>query len=181
MTLRTASAGIALVGALFAAGCQRDSATNQQQYPPAYNASSPDAVDPNAPPPPQAYQQQPVDGQPAPGQQGYAAPPAAAGNYGNTGSGARVVRREPAAAVQEQEPVRRTVSGQAPRTVRDEEPRTTTTTRSKKKSAAIIGGSAAAGAAIGAIAGGGKGAAIGAIAGGAGGLIYDRKTAKKRE
>jgi hypothetical protein len=31
------------------------------------------------------------------------------------------------------------------------------------------------------LAGGGKGAAIGAIAGGAGGLIYDRKTAKKTE
>ena len=58
-------------------------------------------------------------------------------------------------------------------------PRYVTTRRSKKKSAAIIGGSAAAGAAIGALAGGGKGAAIGAIAGGAGGLVYDRTTAKK--
>jgi hypothetical protein len=65
--------------------------------------------------------------------------------------------------------------------VRDDGPRYTTKTRSKKKSAAIVGGSAAAGAAIGALAGGGKGAAIGAIAGGAGGLIYDRKTAKKTE
>ena len=53
--------------------------------------------------------------------------------------------------------------------------------RSKKKSAAIVGGSAATGAAIGALAGGGKGAAIGAIAGGAGGFAYDRSTAKKRE
>lgn len=52
--------------------------------------------------------------------------------------------------------------------------------RSKKKSVAIVGGSAATGAAIGALAGGGKGAAIGAIAGGAGGLIYDRNTNKKR-
>jgi len=52
--------------------------------------------------------------------------------------------------------------------------------RSKKKSAAIVGGSAAAGAAIGALAGGGKGAAIGAIAGGGGGLVYDRHTHKKR-
>jgi hypothetical protein len=60
-------------------------------------------------------------------------------------------------------------------------PRYVTKKRSKKKSAAIIGGSAAAGAAIGALAGGGKGAGIGAIAGGASGLIYDRHTAKKRE
>jgi hypothetical protein len=51
--------------------------------------------------------------------------------------------------------------------------------RSKGKSAAIIGGSAAGGAAIGALAGGGKGAAIGALVGGGGGLIYDRKTHKK--
>jgi outer membrane lipoprotein SlyB len=65
--------------------------------------------------------------------------------------------------------------------VEDDEPRTVVTQRSKKKSAAIIGGSAAAGAAIGALAGGGKGAAIGAIAGGAGGLVYDRTTAKKKK
>ncbi len=51
--------------------------------------------------------------------------------------------------------------------------------RSKGKSAAIVGGSAAGGAAIGALAGGGKGAAIGALAGGGAGLIYDRKTHKK--
>ena len=63
----------------------------------------------------------------------------------------------------------------------DAAPRTVVTKRSKKKSAAIIGGSAAAGAAIGALAGGGKGAAIGAIAGGAGGLVYDRTTAKKKK
>jgi hypothetical protein len=63
----------------------------------------------------------------------------------------------------------------------DDRPRYVTKKRSKKKSAAIIGGSAAAGAAIGALAGGGKGAAIGAIAGGAGGLVYDRSTAKKKE
>ena len=63
----------------------------------------------------------------------------------------------------------------------DDSPQYATKTRSKKKSAAIIGGSAAAGAAIGALAGGGKGAAIGAIVGGTGGLIYDRKTAKKTE
>ena len=47
-------------------------------------------------------------------------------------------------------------------------------------SAAIVGGSAAGGAAIGALAGGGKGAAIGALAGGGAGLLYDRKTNKKR-
>ena len=48
-------------------------------------------------------------------------------------------------------------------------------------SAAIVGGSAAAGAGIGALAGGGKGAAIGALAGGGAGLLYDRKTAKKKQ
>jgi len=42
-----------------------------------------------------------------------------------------------------------------------------------------VGGSAATGAAIGALAGGGKGAAIGGIAGGAAGFVYDRHTAKK--
>ena len=47
-------------------------------------------------------------------------------------------------------------------------------------SAAIVGGSAAGGAAIGALAGGGKGAAAGALVGGAGGFIYDRLTHKKR-
>lgn len=51
--------------------------------------------------------------------------------------------------------------------------------RSGRKSAAIIGGSAAGGAAIGALAGGGKGAAIGALVGGGSGLIYDRATHKK--
>ena len=51
--------------------------------------------------------------------------------------------------------------------------------RSHKKSAAIVAGSAATGAAIGAIAGGGKGAGIGALVGGASGFIYDRATHKK--
>jgi hypothetical protein len=48
--------------------------------------------------------------------------------------------------------------------------------RSTKKSIAIVAGSAAGGAAIGAIAGGGKGAGIGALAGGGAGFIYDRLT-----
>ena len=58
-------------------------------------------------------------------------------------------------------------------------PQYVTTKRSKKKSAAIVGGSAAAGAAIGALAGGGKGAAIGAIAGGAG--VASLTTARRRK
>ncbi len=48
-------------------------------------------------------------------------------------------------------------------------------------SLAIVAGSSAGGAAIGALAGGGKGAAIGALAGGAGGFLYDRLTHKKYE
>ena len=52
-------------------------------------------------------------------------------------------------------------------------------TRSTAKSAAIIGGGDAAGAAVGALAGGGKGALIGAAVGGVGGLIYDRTTRNK--
>jgi hypothetical protein len=48
--------------------------------------------------------------------------------------------------------------------------------RSTGKSVAIVAGSAAGGAAIGALAGGGKGAGVGALAGGAGGFIYDRLT-----
>jgi hypothetical protein len=51
--------------------------------------------------------------------------------------------------------------------------------RSTKASVAIVAGGAAAGAAIGALAGGGKGAAIGALAGGAGGYVYDRMTRNK--
>jgi hypothetical protein len=58
-------------------------------------------------------------------------------------------------------------------------PRVYVRRRSRAKSAAIVGGSALGGAAIGALAGGGKGAAIGALAGGGAGYIYDRKTHKK--
>lgn len=48
--------------------------------------------------------------------------------------------------------------------------------RSKKHSVEIVAGTAAAGAAIGAIAGGGKGAALGGISGAGAGFIYDRLT-----
>ncbi|HVW86471.1 MAG TPA: hypothetical protein VHB50_17415 [Bryobacteraceae bacterium] len=48
--------------------------------------------------------------------------------------------------------------------------------RSKTKSVEIVAGTAAAGAAIGALAGGGKGAALGAISGGGAGFVYDRLT-----
>jgi PBP1b-binding outer membrane lipoprotein LpoB len=93
-----------------------------------------------------------------------------------------VRRIEPAPSTASQPALReRETTSVAQTRVEDDSPRYATKTRSKKKSAAIVGGSAAAGAAIGALAGGGKGAAIGAIAGGAGGLIYDRKTAKKTE
>ena len=65
---------------------------------------------------------------------------------------------------------------QSPATYRDSEPIAVKERRSTKKSVAIVAGGAAAGAAIGAMAGGGKGAAIGAVSGGAAGLIYDRIT-----
>jgi hypothetical protein len=51
--------------------------------------------------------------------------------------------------------------------------------RSKTHSVEIVAGTAAAGAAIGALAGGGKGAAIGAISGGGAGFVYDRLTHNK--
>lgn len=51
--------------------------------------------------------------------------------------------------------------------------------RSTTKSAMIVAGSSAAGAAIGALAKGGKGAAIGAISGGVAGFIFDRLTHNK--
>ena len=48
--------------------------------------------------------------------------------------------------------------------------------RSKKHSVEIVAGTAAAGAAIGAIAGGGKGAALGGLSGAGAGFVYDRLT-----
>jgi hypothetical protein len=58
--------------------------------------------------------------------------------------------------------------------------RVVTRDRSFGHSAAIVGGSAGVGAAIGALAGGGKGAGIGALAGGGGGFIYDRLTHRRK-
>jgi len=52
--------------------------------------------------------------------------------------------------------------------------------RSTARSASIIAGSAGTGAAIGAIAKGGKGAAIGGIIGGVAGYLYDRLTAEQQ-
>ena len=49
----------------------------------------------------------------------------------------------------------------------------------KKKTIKRVGVGAAGGAAIGALAGGGKGAAIGALAGGGTGYIYDQHKKKK--
>jgi uncharacterized protein YcfJ len=62
------------------------------------------------------------------------------------------------------------------------EPRRRVVTRERplSHSAAIVGGSAGVGAAVGALAGGGKGAGIGALAGGGGGFIYDRLTHKRQ-
>jgi len=69
----------------------------------------------------------------------------------------------------------------APAPVREtRSPRVVVRKRPVRNSVAIVGGSAAGGAAIGALAGGGKGAAIGALAGGAGGFVYDRLTREKR-
>ena len=51
--------------------------------------------------------------------------------------------------------------------------------RAHKKTAKRVGVGAAGGAAIGALAGGGKGAAIGALAGGGGGYLYDKHKKKQ--
>jgi len=67
----------------------------------------------------------------------------------------------------------------APREVRRPAPRTYREyhrERSKKHSVEIVAGTAAAGAAIGAIAGGGKGAALGGLSGAGAGFVYDRLT-----
>jgi hypothetical protein len=48
-------------------------------------------------------------------------------------------------------------------------------------SVAIVGGSALGGAGVGALVGGGPGAIVGGLTGGIGGLIYDRKTHKKKK
>ena len=87
------------------------------------------------------------------------------------------VRAEPQPRASAQAPARvQRTARQAPVTYRDSEPVRVKETRSTKKSVAIVAGGAATGAAIGAMAGGGKGAAIGAVSGGAAGLIYDRMT-----
>ena len=169
MTLRGIAAVLTLTGALAVTACTRQNASNppDQQLPQATGAATPAPGDPSAPVPPGQVQSP----QAAPGAQpGY-----------RSDSTPRVVQQAPPVASAPAPDERQTVTGtRSTRTVRSD-PEYATKTRSKKKSAAIIGGSAAAGAAVGALAGGGKGAAIGAIAGGVGGLIYDRKTAKKRE
>ncbi|HUQ93919.1 MAG TPA: hypothetical protein VM120_19730 [Bryobacteraceae bacterium] len=58
-------------------------------------------------------------------------------------------------------------------------PRITRRGRSTGKSVAIVAGTAGVGAAIGALAGGGKGAGIGALAGGGAGFVYDRLTHRR--
>jgi hypothetical protein len=90
----------------------------------------------------------------------------------------RPVQQQQPAAVYRPAPARVRANRYASRSYNEPAPRYREyrTTRPWTHSAAIVGGSAAGGAAIGALAGGGKGAAIGALAGGAGGFIYDRLT-----
>ena len=149
MTSKKLTAGVAILAGLGLLGCAR------QETPAATQQVLPPA------------QETPAATAPVPGQ----AAPAA-----SLPSGVR--RLDPAPPAPAAAPSVQTRSTSRAATV-DESPRVVVEKRSKKKSAAIIGGSAAAGAAIGALAGGGKGAASGAIAGGAGGLVYDRTTAKK--
>jgi hypothetical protein len=145
------TAGLVALAGILFTGCARDNASQQNLVP---------------------ADQPVVTSQPAAPATSVAAPAAGV----TTAPGVR--RIEPAPATASQPPLR---ERQTTSVANDDRPRYVTKSRPKKKSAAIIGGSAAAGAAIGALAGGGKGAAIGALAGGAGGLIYDRKTAKKTE
>lgn len=86
----------------------------------------------------------------------------------------RVVYRDQPVARTASRPARRTVAYQTARTATYEKQG-----RSWKKSALIIGGSAAGGAGVGAILGGKSGAKKGAIVGGVGGLVYDLATRNK--
>ena len=160
MTLRNTAVLFGFASLLTVGGCSRENPAASQQ-----NFNQPQTAAPLTPAPAEPAGA-PATRATAPGTHRLDTDPAAA-------APARVERRTAPA------PTQRTVTRRS--TADDDRPRYVETQRSKKKSAAIVGGSAAAGAAIGAIAGGGKGAAIGALAGGAGGLIYDRKTAKKKE
>ena len=79
------------------------------------------------------------------------------------------------------QPVRHTTRV-APVVHRQTHYRTTVVVRHRpfSHSVAIVGGSALAGAGVGALVGGPPGAIVGALTGGVGGLIYDRKTHRKR-
>jgi len=167
-------AGFALLAVLAVAGWTR---TPGAQAAPAmanqFTGQQPNAYDPNAVPANSA---------------GYAPAGYAAGNclepgqmqpvsYTESGyrtsSRPRVIRY-----VEEPQPVvrREYVEGDRART---EVVTTRRRGRSTGKSVAIVGGSAGVGAAIGALAGGGKGAAIGALTGGGAGFVYDRLTHNK--
>jgi len=123
---------------------------------------------------------QPVYGAAAPGQDQY--PP---GRYVGSINPPVIVRQQPVPPPEASEPPPDQTYADRARDDRYSHPgyaepeRETRHGRSTKKSAEIVGGSAAAGAAIGALAGGGKGAGIGALSGGAAGFIYDRLTHNK--
>ena len=168
--MRNIGAAVAVVAALSVAGCSREPAAG------AYNASPGSAWDtgpapaqsaqayaPNAAPATlasygdqqaESYGEAPAGGCVQPVPYGYATP-SYASRYGVRMVRARVVVEQPRI-YEERRVVRRG--------------------RSTGRSVAIVAGTAGVGAAIGAIAGGGKGAAIGAIAGGSGGFAYDRLT-----